>query len=100
MRERCRRDLRDCCLKLGTQLSLGEREREGERDTKRMAEIEDAMVECAGVQEPDIVVLILQHLTEPQDVLAAAAVCRFVPQYILITRTCRNWPVDVTVSVI
>jgi hypothetical protein len=30
-----------------------------------------------GAHQPDVVALIFRHLIEPQDVLAAAAVCRF-----------------------
>jgi hypothetical protein len=38
----------------------------------------EEMVEISGVQEPDVVAQIFRHLVEPQDVLSAAQVCRYV----------------------
>lgn len=38
----------------------------------------EEMVEISGVQEPDVVAQIFRHLVEPQDVLSAAQVCRYI----------------------
>lgn len=44
-----------------------------------MEQAQELVAGIEGVQQPDVVALIFRQLSEPQDVLAAAAVCRFTP---------------------
>ncbi len=48
----------------------------GERRMENPGTMEQGPDEGSGAQQPDVVALILRHLAEPKDVLAAAAVCR------------------------
>ncbi|XP_024366163.1 uncharacterized protein [Physcomitrium patens] len=46
------------------------------RHQVRMEQAQELVAGIEGVQQPDVVALIFRQLSEPQDVLAAAAVCR------------------------